>query len=95
MADPEQTHMQRPKAELGCWTLVIIAIIVMIFSGTGDSRKVRRKVETLTEKVEQLEKKIDTLIALQSRNTGVPPAGPATSTPTTATTSTTSTTTSP
>lgn len=52
---------ERPKAELGCWTLVLIAIIVMIFSDQGGSRKLRRKIDELNTKIDRLEKKIDDL----------------------------------
>lgn len=49
------------KAQLGCGTLIIIAIIVMIFSGGRDSSRLRDDVEQLNEKIDRLESKIDEL----------------------------------
>lgn len=49
------------KAQLGCGTLIIIAIIVMIFSGGRDSSRLKRDVRDLNQKIDRLEKKIDDL----------------------------------
>ena len=49
------------KVQLGCGTLIIIAIIVMLFSGGNDSRKLRSQLDDLNRKVDRLEKKIDEL----------------------------------
>jgi len=49
------------KAQLGCGTLIIIAIIVMMFSGGRDSSQLRDDVEQLNEKIDRLESKIDDL----------------------------------
>jgi tetrahydromethanopterin S-methyltransferase subunit B len=56
---------ERPetKAQLGCGTLIVIAIIVLIFSGGRDSSKLRREVRELSEKIDRLERKIDDLSA--------------------------------
>jgi phosphate uptake regulator len=59
------------KVQLGCGTLIIIAIIVMLFSGGNDSRKLQRQLEELDRKVDRLEKKIDEL----SLKLGQAPAG--------------------
>jgi tetrahydromethanopterin S-methyltransferase subunit B len=58
MADRPET-----KAQLGCGTLIVIAIIVLIFSGGRDSSKLRREVRELNEKIDRLERKIDDLSA--------------------------------
>jgi hypothetical protein len=59
------------KVQLGCGTLIIIAIIVMLFSGGNDSRKVRAQLDDLGRKVDRLEKTIDEL----SVKLGQAPAG--------------------
>ena len=49
------------KVQLGCGTLIIIAIIVMIFSGGRESKDLKKSVDALNAKVERLEQKIDDL----------------------------------
>ena len=63
------------KVELGCGTLVIIAIIVMLFSG-GKDRKLRNKVDELNRKIDRLEQKIDALSAKQGIPAGSPSPSP-------------------
>jgi cell division protein FtsL len=64
------------QVQLGCGTLIIIAIIVMIFSGDRGSSKLRNEVRELNEKIERLETKIDALSKkLDEKN--APPAAPA------------------
>ena len=50
------------KVQLGCWTLVIIAVIVMIFSGDRNSDELQeldRKVDRLERKIDELSRKLD------------------------------------
>jgi len=47
--------------QLGCGTLIVIALIVMIFSGGRDTDKILKSVNELNAKVERLEQKIDEL----------------------------------
>ena len=54
-------HHTDNKVQLGCGTLIIIALIVMFFSGGRDSGKLRTRIEDLHQKVGRLEKKIDRL----------------------------------
>lgn len=49
------------KVQLGCGTLIIIAIIVALFSGGRDSRAVHRELEDVNRRLERLEQKIDEL----------------------------------
>ncbi len=49
------------SVQLGCGTLIVIAIIVAIFSGGRSDNEVKRELRDLNQKVELLEKKIDTL----------------------------------
>ena len=49
------------KVQLGCGTLIVIAIIVMLFSGGNDSRKLRNEIDDLSRQIDRLEKKIDDL----------------------------------
>ena len=52
---------QNNSVQLGCGTLIVIAIIVMIFSGGRSDKEVKKQLRELNQKVERLEKKIDTL----------------------------------
>lgn len=50
------------SAQLGCGTLILIAIIVTMFSGRGDIRDARNEIEALREQVTRLEQKIDSVL---------------------------------
>jgi TolA-binding protein len=52
---------EKPKVELGCTSLVIIAIIVLIFSETNSTRGLKKRIDQLNTKIDRLEKKIDQL----------------------------------
>jgi len=52
---------KQDKVQLGCGTLVIIAIIVMIFSGNKGSKRMQTRVDELNAKIDRLERKIDDL----------------------------------
>ena len=47
------------KVQLGCGTLIVIALIVMIFSGDRDTNELQKEVRDLSTKIERLETKID------------------------------------
>ena len=49
------------KVQLGCGTLIIIALIVIIFSGGRDVDKVRRQLDDMSKQLDRLEKKVDAL----------------------------------
>ena len=49
------------SVQLGCGTLIIIAIIVAVFSGGRSNRDIQRQVEELNRKIDRLEQKIDDL----------------------------------
>jgi predicted phosphoadenosine phosphosulfate sulfurtransferase len=55
------------RVHLGCGTLIIIAIIVMLFSGGKDSTKLRNQLEDVNRKIDRLEKKVDDLSLQLSR----------------------------
>lgn len=70
--DDDMTDMPTDnKVQLGCGTLIIIAIIVMLFSGGNDSRKLSRQLDDVNRKLDRLEKKVDEL----SVKLGQPGAG--------------------
>lgn len=50
--------MQTQGVSLGCGTLILIALIVMMFSGGGD-RSLRRDVQALRAEVAELKKSVD------------------------------------
>ena len=52
---------EKPKVQLGCGTLIIIALIVLFLSGDRSDRKLRREIRELRETIERLEKKIDAM----------------------------------
>jgi hypothetical protein len=47
------------KVQLGCGTLIIIAIIVALFSGGRGNRDLRRQLEEVNQKLDRLEQKLD------------------------------------
>ncbi|MDZ4779421.1 MAG: hypothetical protein SGJ19_04125 [Planctomycetia bacterium] len=49
------------QVSLGCGTLIIIALIVMFFSGGRDTKDMRTQLEAMNQKLDRLEKKIDDL----------------------------------
>jgi hypothetical protein len=51
------------KVQLGCGTLIIIAIIVIVFSGGDDSKRLRSQLDDVERKIDGLEKKIDELFS--------------------------------
>jgi hypothetical protein len=61
MTDSTPSTSQNVKAQLGCGTLILIAIIVALFSGRDDMEEVRDEVCALRDQVTRLEAKIDSL----------------------------------
>ena len=59
------------NVQLGCGTLILIAIIVMVFSGGNDTKKLRGQLDEVNKKIDRLEKKIDDL---STRLSELPPA---------------------
>jgi hypothetical protein len=49
------------KVQLGCGTLIIIAIIVALFSGSSDSRRIKRDLEEVNQRLERIDQKLDAL----------------------------------
>jgi hypothetical protein len=72
------------KVSLGCGTLIVIALIVVFFSGGRESKRVRKDVQELQESVARLETKIDQLSRKLDAQNSSSPAAPATSTTSTA-----------
>lgn len=56
--NPPKTLMQTQGVSLGCGTLILISLIVILFSGRGD-RGVRRDVRALRSEVAELKKSVD------------------------------------
>ena len=56
-----------PRVQLGCGTLIIIALIVSLFSGGSDSKKLRNQLDDMNRKIDRLEKKVDDLSQRLSR----------------------------
>ena len=61
----EETTMPGKPAsdsvQLGCGTLIVIALIVMFFSGSRDTKETRGQLDELNRRMERLEHKIDVL----------------------------------
>lgn len=50
------------RVQLGCGTLIIIAIIVALFSGgRRESRELQRQFEALNRRLDRIEQKVDDL----------------------------------
>jgi hypothetical protein len=59
------------KAELGCGTMILIALIVLIFSNCGNKvGDLRNDVQALTKQVEVLQQKVDSLSRTIERSGG-------------------------
>jgi hypothetical protein len=58
------------QANLGCGTLILIALIVLIFSGRGTS-EIKDEVKQLRQTVSGLEAKIDAQAAILNRIEGM------------------------
>ena len=55
------------RVQLGCGTLIVIALIVMFFSGGNDSKKLRNQLDDMNRKIDRLETKVDDLSQKLSR----------------------------
>jgi Sec-independent protein translocase protein TatA len=69
--------MSDNRVQLGCGTLIIIAIIVALFSGRNDLEKVQRELEDVNRKLDRLEQKLDALSQGLGRQPATAPAPPA------------------
>jgi hypothetical protein len=49
------------KTQLGCWSLILIALIVMIFSGKNNVDELKTEVQDLKKEVVVLQQKMDSL----------------------------------
>ena len=49
------------KVQLGCGTLIIIALIVIIFSGGKDTDELRRQLDDMSKQLDRMETKVDAL----------------------------------
>lgn len=58
---------QGNKVQLGCGTLILIAVIVMLFSGRDETKEMTEEIAKLNAKIDRLEKKIDLLSAPQPK----------------------------
>jgi outer membrane murein-binding lipoprotein Lpp len=65
------------SVQLGCGTLIVIAIIVAIFSGDRGNDKVKSELRELNQKVDRLELKIDALNKQLATQKAVPAPVPA------------------
>lgn len=64
------------KVQLGCGTLIIIALIVMFFSGGSGSSRLRAQLSDVERKLDAIEKKIDDLSEKIDRLPASAPATP-------------------
>ena len=53
----EENH--NVKASLGCGTLILIAIIVLLFGGKDDHERLENKIDSLTEEVSKLREQVE------------------------------------
>lgn len=56
---PDSDHQQ--KVSLGCGTLILIAIIVLIFSGGGKTNQLQREITDLRNEVRNLGSEVRSL----------------------------------
>ena len=55
------SNLNSNRVHLGCGTLIIIALIVMIFSGRSNMDELKGNVQELTKQVLVLQGKVDAL----------------------------------
>ena len=48
--------------QLGCGTLILIAIIVLLFSGRGEVEELQREMSQLEQQLAQINSKLDLLL---------------------------------
>ncbi|MEN8694994.1 MAG: hypothetical protein ACN4GG_04280 [Akkermansiaceae bacterium] len=48
------------KVSLGCGTLILIAIIVLIFGNSGSNQEIEEKLNKIEKRLEKIEQKLDT-----------------------------------
>ncbi len=58
---PPASNTTDRTVSLGCGTLIIIALIVVFFSGGRDVEKLQKSIDELESKIDRLEMKIDEL----------------------------------
>ncbi len=58
--------------QLGCGTLIIIALIVAMFSGGDDRLRQSRKIDELSSKIDQLDAKVTQLSSKLDRPQSTP-----------------------
>jgi hypothetical protein len=63
MAEPQTAVNQSNTAQLGCGTLILIAIIVLLFSGRGEVKNLQNEIGELRNQITRLEGKVDALNA--------------------------------
>ena len=56
-----QKQPQEVRASLGCGTLILIAIIVILFSGHKDHDKLENEIRDLTREVQSLKQEVSSL----------------------------------
>jgi hypothetical protein len=61
MAESQAVSTQNTTAQLGCGTLIVIAIIVLLFSGRGEVKNLQNEIRDLRNQVTRLEGKVDAL----------------------------------
>lgn len=70
MAESNGGSRENAKVQLGCGTLILIALIVVIFSGRSDVDDAREDIQELRDQLTRVEAKLDSLsVRLQSAAT--------------------------
>ena len=66
------------SVQLGIGTLIIIAIIVSMCSGSGEIQRLRDDTNHLKQQMSEINRKLDTLLAKEAQAPAVeaPPGGP-------------------
>ena len=57
----EMSDLNSNRVQLGCGTLIVIALIVMVFSGRSKVDELKGSVQELTKQVVVLQGKVDAL----------------------------------
>jgi hypothetical protein len=71
----QKPQPQEVRASLGCGTLILIAIIVILFSGHKDHDKLERSVDRLNAEVTELRRELVALREELARQGAIVPSG--------------------
>ena len=59
--DSRMAEPQNKTVSLGCGTLILIAIIVLIFGNSGSNKELDQRLDRIEQQLDRIEQKVDKL----------------------------------